>query len=115
MRLDAVAKARIERHSAVIEEDLPAIYEHIAQDDPLAAERVLKAVGATFELISDQPECGVVYRTRNRKLQSIRMLPVTGFLNYLVFYRAEGEIVRILYVVHGARHLLRLFRREVRT
>lgn len=111
---DAVAKARVERHPAVIADDLPAIYEHIAEDNPEAAERVLKAIGATFDLISDQPECGVLYRTRNRELQSIRMLPVTGYSNYLIFYRVHAEAVRILYVVHGARHLLRLFRRDVR-
>lgn len=110
-----MAKARIERHPAVIAEDLPSIYEHIAEDDPGAAERVLAAVGATFDLISAAPECGVIYRTRNRKLQSLRMFPVSGFFNYLVFYRIEGEVVRVLYVVHGARHLLRLFRRDARS
>ena len=37
-----------------------------------------------------------------------------GFPNYLVFYRIGAEAVRVLYVVHGARHLPRLFRREPR-
>jgi plasmid stabilization system protein ParE len=44
----------------------------------------------------------------------LRMLPVSGFQNYLVFYRDEGESVRVLYVVHGARHLLRLFHLQAR-
>jgi plasmid stabilization system protein ParE len=42
------------------------------------------------------------------------MFPVSGFPNYLVFYRVETASIRILYVTHGARHLLRLFRRESR-
>lgn len=42
------------------------------------------------------------------------MLPVTGFSNYLVFYRITGDVLRVLYIVHGARHLPRLFRREPR-
>jgi len=39
-----VAKARIDRHSAVIEQDLPDIYAFIAERDPAAAERMLDAV-----------------------------------------------------------------------
>ena len=110
-----MAKASIERHPAVLQTDLPGIYAQIAQDDLATAERVIEALNATFEQIANQPECGVVYRTRNRRLQSVRMLPVTGFSNYLVFYGVEGPTIRILYVVHGARHLVRLFRREPRS
>jgi hypothetical protein len=45
-------------------------------------------------------------------MKAVRMLPISG--NYLVFYRLESDSVRVLYIVHGARHLLRLFRRESR-
>jgi toxin ParE1/3/4 len=109
-----VAEARIERHSAVIEHDLPDIYAFIARDDPAAAERVLDAVEETLHRLAQQPDCGVPYSTRNRKLQGLRMFPVIGFHNYLVFYRVEPNSIRILYVTHGARYLLRLFRRESR-
>jgi toxin ParE1/3/4 len=109
-----VAKARIERHPAVIRQDLPDIYGFIAERDPAAAERVLDAVEETFAQLAQHPDCGASYPTRNRKLQGLRMLPVTGFQNYLVFYRTDAENVRILFVTHGARHLLRLFRREYR-
>lgn len=47
-------------------------------------------------------------------MKALRMLPVSGFNNYLIFYRIEGDAVRVLYVVHGARHLPRLFQRERR-
>ena len=106
---------RIEPHAAVLADDLPAIYAFIARDNPAAAERVLEAVQNTFDQLAQQPECGVPYKTRNPKLTDVRMLPVNGFANYLVFYRIEGGAVRILYVVHGARHLPRLFRREARS
>ncbi len=105
---------RFERHPAVIAEDLPDIYASIGRDNPPAAERVLDAVEATFAQLTRQPECGVTYRSRNRNLPEVRMLPVIGFANYLVFYRIEAEAVRILYVVHGARHLPRFFRQESR-
>lgn len=105
---------RLERHPAVIGDDLPGIYAYIARDNPAAAERILDAVEATFSQITKQPECGVPYPTRNPQMKTVRMLPVSGFHNYLVFYRIEGDAVRVLYVVHGARHLLRFFRRERR-
>ena len=93
---------------------MPSIYAFIARDDPSAAERVLNAVDATFALLAAQPESGVLYPTRNEMLRDVRMLPVSGFNNYLVFYRIGDGAVRVLYVVHGARHLPRLFRREPR-
>ena len=105
---------RLERHPAVITEDLPDIYASIARENPPAAEQVLEAVEATFAQLTQQPECGVTYRSRNRSLPDVRMLPVIGFANYLVFYRIEVEAIRILYVVHGARHLPRFFQREPR-
>ena len=109
-----MAEARIDRHFAIIEQDLPDIYTFIAERDPAAAERVLDAVEETFRQLARHPDCGVLYPTRNRKLQGLRMFPVSGFPNYLVFYRVETASIRILYVTHGARHLLRLFRRESR-
>lgn len=42
------------------------------------------------------------------------MFPVNDFQNYLVFYQFKADCIRILYVTHGARHLLRFFRREPR-
>lgn len=111
---EASQEVRLERHAAVIEEDLPAIYAHIARDNPAAAERVIEAVEVSLQQIAAQPECGVVYPVRNSLSPAVRMLPVIGFNNYLIFYRIEGDAVRVLYVVHGARHLPRLFRREGR-
>jgi toxin ParE1/3/4 len=105
---------RIERHPGVIEDDLPGIYAYIARDNPAAAERVLDAIAGTFSQIESQPEIGVLYPTRNSSMKSVRMLPVSGFDRYLIFYRIEADAVRILYVVHGARHLLQLFKRESR-
>lgn len=105
---------RIEPHPAVLADDLPTIYAFIARDNPAAAQDVLNAVEATFDQIARQPECGVIYATRNARLPDVRMLPVRGFPNYLVFYRLELDVARVLHVVPGARHLARLFRREQR-
>ena len=73
---------RIERHAAVIGNDLPGIYAYIARDNPAAAERVLDAVEATFAHIAAQPGSGVPYPTRNPQMKVVRMLPVSGFHKY---------------------------------
>lgn len=104
-----------ELNAAVLADDLPGIYAFIARDNPGAADRVLEAVSQTFDLIAREPGCGVVYPTRNAQLHGVRMFPVDGYPNYLVFYRIEAATVRVLYVVHGARHLPRLFRRDPRS
>ncbi len=113
-RLSVAAELRLERHPAVIEQDLPEIYASIARDDQAAAERVLDAVEAGFSQLTRHSESGVAFPTRNPRLKGMRMLPLNGFPNYLIFYCVEPERVRILYVTHGARHLLRFFRREPR-
>ncbi|CAN5590235.1 hypothetical protein BH20VER1_BH20VER1_02980 [soil metagenome] len=105
---------RLDRHPAVVAEDLPRIYAFIAKDDNAAAERVLWAIEATFAQLERQPASGVRYRSSNPDLRGVRMLPVSGFPEYLVFYKLEREAVRILYVLHGAQHLRALFRRERR-
>ncbi len=105
---------RFERHLAVVADDLPGIYAYIARDNPAAAERVLDAVAETFAQIAKLPESGIVYPSRNPRMKGVRMLPVNGFNKYLVFYRTEADVIRILYVVHGARHLPRLFGGELR-
>jgi len=66
---------------------------------------VLAAVERTFDQLARQPQCGVSYPTVNAKLREVRMLPVDGFADYLIFCRLVPDAVRILYVVHGARHL----------
>ena len=104
-----MAELRIERHPAVTGEDLPDIYAFIAKDDAAAAGRVLDAIGGTFTLLAREPEAGMRYRTRSARLGGLRMIPVAGFRNYLVFYRVAGGSIRILYVAHGARNLARLF------
>jgi len=66
-----VAETRIDRHSAVVEQDLPDIYTFIAEHDPAAAERVLDAVEETFRQLARHPDCGVPYATRNRKTTKV--------------------------------------------
>lgn len=51
---------RIERHPEVIGEDLPVIYSFVAKNNEIAAERVLDAIGDTFDLLAQEPDAGVL-------------------------------------------------------
>ncbi len=62
------------------------IYASIARDDQAAAERVLDAVEAGFSQLTRHSESGVAFPTRNPRLKGMRMLPLNGFPNYLIFY-----------------------------
>lgn len=90
----------LEINDAVLADDLPSIYAYIARENPSAAERVLAAIDSAFKLIVQTPSCGVAYASRNPHLKGARMLPVSGFSDYLIFYRIENDTVRVLYVVH---------------
>ena len=100
------------KHPAVLKEDLPVIYAHIARENQAAAERLLAAVEEVLVRLMEHPDMGIICPTLNPEMKGIRMLPVSK--NYLVFYQAESDAVRVLYIIHGARPLPRLLRPEPR-
>lgn len=92
-----------------IEGELWEIWSFIAQDSPDAATRVVEAIGETFNILAETPRLGVARKWRNPRLREVRFFPVSGFENYLVFYRPAPEGIEVLHVYHGARDLDRLF------
>ncbi len=85
------------------QEDLWAIGEFIALDNPDAAERVVEAAFGTFEGLAATPGMGVVRKFKNPRLRDVRFFPVSGFENYLIFYRPMADGVQVLRVLHGKR------------
>jgi len=92
-----------------IEGELWDIWSFIAQDNPDAATRVIEAAGETFKALAATPSLGVARKHRNPRLRDVRFFPISGFENYLVFYRPILEGIEVLHVYHGARDLERLF------
>ena len=88
-------KTVVLRRSA--DRDLDDIYDWIAADDPVAAERHVRRIVAAAERLAEFPKSG---RARPEISEGARSL-VVG--RYLVLYRIEGEHVEIVRVVHGAR------------
>jgi plasmid stabilization system protein ParE len=74
---------------------LEAIRDHVARDDPQAAERLADRIVERADLLAVEPRMGHVGR-EPRTLEHV----VTGTM-YILVYEIEGETVNILSVVHG--------------
>jgi toxin ParE1/3/4 len=87
------------RISEPAKEDLLEIYQHIAQENPAAAERLLRTFQEKFELLLKFPNIG---RERNEMIVGLRSLPVG---KYIILYQPSDEVLEILRVRHGATNL----------
>ena len=76
-----------------------------------AAERYERALYADFAKLSQWPGFGAIREYPSPKLTGMRSWPVTGFGNYLIFYRPTDEGIEIVRVLHGARDVDQIFKR----
>jgi len=84
------------RRSLIAEQDLLAIWDHIAVDSPAAADRMWQRFQERFKLLEKFPEMGESRDTYRPKLRSI----VEG--NYVIFYEPLPDGILIYRVLHGA-------------
>jgi toxin ParE1/3/4 len=95
--------------SIFVDADLLEISGYISQDNPSAANDVIDATFSTFEMLADSPGMGRLRIFMDGRLKKIRSFPVSGFSNYLIFYREAANGIEIVRVVHGARDLEKFF------
>ncbi|MDB6110837.1 MAG: plasmid stabilization system protein, partial [Pedosphaera sp.] len=55
------------------------------------------------------PRLGKKRKFRNLRVREVRCWRVTGFDNYLIFYRPITNGVQVLHIYHGARDIEALF------
>jgi toxin ParE1/3/4 len=72
------------------------MHERIAEDNPAAAARVVERIRTAIERLRDFPALG-----RPGRVEGTRELVIPG-TPYIVPYRAVGEAVEIITVLHGA-------------
>ncbi len=84
-------------------EDLIAIWTHIAEDNPQAADRVLDRLEEAASRLADTPQIGPA---RDDIRPGLRYL-VSG--SYLLLYRIREGGIEIVRAVHGRRDLNGLF------
>lgn len=93
----------------IVEDELWSIWQFIAQDNPDAATRVIETAYETFARLAANPNLGRIRKFRNPRLSGIRSFHISGFDNYLIFYRSIAKGIQVLHVYHGARDLESLF------
>lgn len=75
----------------------------LAKAGMATALRFYDAAEETFSLLASHPEMGRAHRWKNSRLSSLRMCLLSGFPNYLVFYRPTRRGIEVVRVLHGAR------------
>lgn len=91
-----------------VKKDLIEIWEYIAADSPRAADRLLQTLVNTYLRLGQTPGMG---RDRSELRSGIHCLPVGS---YLIFYRFDDTRIFVVRVLHGARNLRAVFRKETR-
>ncbi len=86
--------------SSLAESDLIEIWEHIASEDPSAADRLLDRIDDVCTMLANQPYVGP---SREDIAAGLRFHPVG---NYLVFYTIRDDGIAVARVIHGARDYL---------
>jgi plasmid stabilization system protein ParE len=92
-----------------VEGELWSIWCFIAEDNPDAATRVIEAAYETFKTLAANPGLGRPRRFRNLRLRDVRSRRISGFENYLIFYRCVADGIQVNHVYHGARDVEALF------
>jgi len=85
------------RKTLAAEQDLLAIWDHIASDNSTAADRLWSRFNDRFKLLVSQPEMGQSQERCRPGLRSI----TEG--SYVIFYEPTKDGITIVRILHGAR------------
>jgi plasmid stabilization system protein ParE len=81
---------------------------YVRQAGADVARRYQKAVDATLNLLTVQPDLGRKRHFQHPKLHGLRSLPVhPPFNKVLIFYRIDDNCLQAVRLIHGARDLQR--------
>src|SRR5437773_11001487 len=96
--------------TALAEEDLDQIEDYICASDPAAAACVRAAIVKQSLELAKMPEKGMALREpANEEQIGVRLWPVSRYRNYLILYRIEPELIRVLRILHAVQGWTRLF------
>ena len=83
---------------------------YLAKHSVDAAAKFFACVRQSTSRLSEMPELGTVARLEGLRMGDIRIWPVKGFPNHLIFYQIEIEGLTVLRVLHGSTNYEDLFR-----
>jgi toxin ParE1/3/4 len=90
-------------------QDVRDIVAFIAADNPDVAARFVPALEATCMQIAALPSMGSSRTFQRTDLHGVRMMPVTGFEHYLIFYSTLLKRITVIRVLHAARDFPTIF------
>jgi toxin ParE1/3/4 len=85
--------------SHLADDDLDKIWAHIDADNPTAAEKFIRSLTRTFEMLARHTGLGT---TRPHMDETIRVFPVG---RYLILFRRIENGIEVVRVMHSAREL----------
>jgi toxin ParE1/3/4 len=85
--------------------DLIELADYIARDSVAAADRFLDAAELAIADLAQMPGIGSAREYSDRAIQGIRMWPIPGFPNNLIFYRPIKGGIEVVRVLHAARDI----------
>lgn len=87
---------------------------YIARDSLQSALDFYDAIDATYPQLREAPRLWPIYHLiADPRLPELRKRAVIGFPNHVVFYLVTGDAVDVLRVLHGARGIPAVLRRDV--
>ncbi|HWX22854.1 MAG TPA: type II toxin-antitoxin system RelE/ParE family toxin [Candidatus Binatia bacterium] len=96
--------------TALAEEDLDQIEDHISARDPAVAARVRAAIVEQSIQLGNTPGKGMPLKEPcSEREAGVRLWPVSRYRNYLVLYRIEPKLIRVLRILHAAQDWTRFF------
>jgi len=97
----------VKRTAALV--DLDGHAESLQQQSAALALRFLNAAEVTMRKLVTQPRLAGRWESDDPALRDIRVWPIRGFKNHLIFYRVHRSRLEIVRVLHAAQDIERAF------
>ncbi len=85
---------------------------YLLEDALEAATRFLDAVAGSVETVCVMPEMGAPKHFKNPVLAGLRSWPVKDFEDTRIYYVIQGDVLRVVRVLHGRRDIRKILERE---
>jgi len=93
-------------------QDLAEIFDYFDLHSETVADRFYVAVEKTVQQLLNFPELGERCRFHRPEAKGMRVWQVSGFSNYLIFYRINGDMLEVKRFLHGARNYAKIFNKK---
>ena len=94
----------------IAQDDILDLALYLSNQSTEASIRFFDNVFLSIQRLSEMPELGSIYYFDHADVYNIRIWPVKGFRNYLIFYRIKSDCIQILRVLHGSTNYEMLFK-----